>query len=286
MSKTIKDCKRKVKNIEREARTDSTELTKLVESVIGEKNLAKKLKNQLVEHNLRLVVSIAKKYTHRGLSLLDLIQEGNIGLMKAVDRFEYRRGYKFSTYATWWIRQAITRAVADQARTIRIPVHMVETMNKLMRTSSHLAQELGRDAEPREIAERMQITEEKVLDMLKLRAHPISLETPVGDEGDSFFGDFIEDKSAATPSGGAAAMILKEQVEKVLGSLAARECEVIRYRFGFIDGSPHTLEEVGTVFNLTRERIRQIETKALCRLRHPTRSRELRGFLDLDLSEK
>ena len=283
MYKTIKDGKRRIKNVEREAMLESAELVKLVESIIEKINLAKKLKNQLVEHNLRLVVSIAKKHAYRGLSLLDLIQEGNVGLMKAVDRFEYKRGYKLSTYATWWIRQAITRAVADQARTIRIPVHMVETINKLTRTSSQLAQELGRDAEPGEIAEKMQISEAKVLDVLKLRARPISLETPVGDEGDSFFGDFIEDKNAKTPSAGATAMILQEQIEKVLGSLAARECEVIRYRFGFIDGSHHTLEEVGAVFNLTRERIRQIEAKALCRLKHPTRSSELRGFLDLDL---
>ncbi len=285
MDKSIKASKRKIKTIEREAKMDYRELSRLVESVVEEKNLVKKMKRQLVEHNLRLVVSIAKKYTYRGLSLLDLIQEGNIGLMKAVDRFEYRRGYKFSTYATWWIRQAVTRAIADQARTIRIPVHMVETMNKLMGVSHQLVQELGREPNTREIAQRMCIPEDKVRGILKLAKEPISLETPVGDEGDSYFGDFIEDKRATTPSKAAAVMMLREQVEKVLDTLAERERDVLRYRFGLVDDSTHTLEEVGAVFNVTRERVRQIESKALQKLRHPTRRKELRGFLDLELSE-
>ena len=276
----VKQAIKKIRNIETNANLSADILKVTYELAKSGQKLAEKAKSELVEANLRLVVSIAKKYTNRGLQFLDLIQEGNIGLMKAVDKFEYRRGYKFSTYATWWIRQAITRAIADQARTIRIPVHMIETINKLIRTSRYLVQELGREPVPEEIAEKMELPVEKVRKVLKIAKEPISLETPIGEEEDSHLGDFIEDKQIVSPSEAVICMNLAEQTRRVLATLTPREEKVLRMRFGIGEMSDHTLEEVGQDFDVTRERIRQIEAKALRKLRHPSRSKQLKSFVE------
>jgi RNA polymerase primary sigma factor len=280
LEKRYRAAEKKLHKIEQESGFKASELANALTAISQGERKAKLAKSELVEANLRLVVSIAKKYTNRGLQFLDLIQEGNIGLMKAVDKFEYQRGYKFSTYATWWIRQAITRAIADQARTIRIPVHMIETINKLIRTSRQLVQEIGREPSPEEIAERMALPLDKVRKVLKIAKEPISLETPIGEEEDSHLGDFIEDKGVVSPLEAVIKANLSEQTSRVLSTLTPREEKVLRMRFGIGEKSDHTLEEVGQDFEVTRERIRQIEAKALRKLRHPSRAKKLKSFVE------
>ena len=276
----IKSLQNKIKNIEDEIGLSVAEIKSLASKMTKGETKIRRAKKDMIEANLRLVISIAKKYTNRGLQFLDLIQEGNIGLMKAVDKFEYRRGYKFSTYATWWIRQAITRSIADQARTIRIPVHMIETINKLNRISRQMLQENGREPTPEALSEKMDMPEDKIRKVLKIAKEPISTETPIGDEDDTTLGDFIEDPLLDSPIDSATEFNLIEATGGVLGSLTAREAKVLRMRFGLGMNTDHTLEEVGKQFDVTRERIRQIEAKALRKLRHPSRSGHLKGFLD------
>jgi RNA polymerase primary sigma factor len=280
IDRLAKHSQKKISKVETESGLTAQKLKSAVKAIVVGEAKAREAKGELVKANLRLVVSIAKKYTNRGLQFLDLIQEGNIGLMKAVDKFEYQRGYKFSTYATWWVRQAITRSIADQARTIRIPVHMIETINKLVRTSRVLVREIGREPTPEEIADKMEMPLDKVRKVLKIAKEPISLETPIGEEEDSHLGDFIEDRAIASPMDAVINTNLAEQTRKILSTLTAREEKVLRMRFGIGEKYDRTLEEVGQDFEVTRERIRQIEAKALRKLRHPSRAKKLKSFLE------